>query len=379
MSKVLIREATYEKVADVIEEVFDAFQVDLRGQKVLLKPNICAPFPPESAVTTHPAVVKAVLDKVLTMTRDVVVGDNFIISPATGRLDETARTSGILEVCGEYYCNPAQDSELTDIGSSLVDKVMFSRQPKEADFIINLPKFKTHILPGISLCIKNLFGYVPGAHKARMHFVCQKPKALSQFFVDLYKYATPKLNIMDAILAMEGDGPTHGNTRPVGKIIAGTNGVEVDMVCAAMMGMDPPTKFKMLDIAYKEGLGEMDLSKIDIDGPFEVLPNFRLPTTYVEPEKHPWTMEQIHDGWGEVMVVRPECHEDLCSYCATCHDICPAGAITMDPGPVIDQEKCIACFCCAEACPEGALLVPKKVPWLYEGLLANPLAEPKPE
>jgi NAD-dependent dihydropyrimidine dehydrogenase PreA subunit len=135
---------------------------------------------------------------------------------------------------------------------------------------------------------------------------------------------------------MEGDGPSHGELREVNKIIAGTNGVEVDTVIAAMMGFTP-SRLKFLEMANNLGLGQIDLNKIDIVGDFEILPDFKPPLTYLTTK------------------VRVELDEEVCTQCGTCEEVCQAGAMRLDPYPTVDNEKCIYCFCCSEGCPEGAL------------------------
>lgn len=348
MSKVVIRDTDLEHLRTTIDSIFEAFQVDLKGKSVLLKPNFGAAVGPEKSALTDARVVKAVLDACLEQTSDVVIGDN------PGNLDtgamHTIKMSGILEVAGDFYCNISKEAEFVDIGSEIIPKVFLSRKVMDVDYVINIPKMKTHVLCGLSCCIKNLYGYVVGAMKARYHLESKSMKRLTQLWLDLYKYRTPDLNMVDAIVAMEGGGPTHGKPRQVGKIVAGTNGVEVDAVLTTMMGWDPRA-IKKLEMAWKQGLGEIDVGKIDVEGDFEVLPPFEKPPTFA-------SIDPAFNPYEEITKIRPRLDEEKCILCRLCGDeSCPAEAISFAQFPVIDPKKCISCYCCVEFCPEGALHV----------------------
>jgi uncharacterized protein (DUF362 family) len=117
----------------------------------------------------------------------------------------------------------------------------------------------------------------------------------------------PPSNIVDALVAMEGGGPTHGKPRPVGKLIAGSNGMEVDVVVTAMMGWDP-TRIKKLEMAYDQGLGEMDINKIDVVGDFEILPRFERPPTFA-------AIDPAFNPYEEIMKIRPRVDIQKCIQC----------------------------------------------------------------
>ncbi len=348
MSRVTVRNANHENLPEVIQAIFDEFEVDLSGKSVLLKPNFGAAVGPEKSASTDPKVVRSILDTCLKQTKNVIIGDN------PGNLDtgamESVKMTGILELAGDYYYNISKEGEFIDIGSEILPELFLSKKISEIDCLINVPKMKTHVLCGISCCLKNLYGYIIGALKSKYHLESKSLKGLTQLWIDLYKFRTPQLNIVDAIIAMEGGGPTHGNPRQVGKIIAGTNGIEVDVVLASMMGWDP-SKIKKLEMAHEQGLGEIDIKKIDVTGDFEILPEFEKPPTFasLNPKVNPYE---------EIIKIQPQLEEDKCIMCRLCGDeSCPADAISFEEFPIIDKEKCISCYCCVEFCPEGALSV----------------------
>ncbi len=348
MSRVIVRNSDFESLRGAIDRIFQDLEVDLKGKSVLIKPNFGAAVGPEKSALTDARVVKAVLDACLEQTGEVIIGDN------PGNLDtramHTIGMSGILELASDFYCNISQGGQFVDIGSEIIPRVFLSSQVTDVDYVINVPKMKTHVLCGLSCCIKNLYGYVVGAQKARYHLESGSLKRLTQLWLDLYKYRAPNLNIVDAIVAMEGGGPTHGKPRPVGKIVAGTNGFEVDVVLTTMMGWDPRT-MKMLEMACEQGLGEIDVERIEVEGDFEILPEFEKPPTFaaIDPKFNPYE---------EIVRIRPSLDEEKCVLCRLCGDeSCPAEAISFEEYPIIDPEKCISCYCCVEFCPEGALFV----------------------
>ena len=349
MSKVIVRNASMDTLPEVMEGIFEEFNVDLKGKWVLIKPNFGAAVGPEKSALTDPRVVKSILDACLDMSSEVVIGEN------PGNLDtgamHTIQMSGIMELAGDYYQNISKEGEFRDIGSEIIPEVFVSRKISEVDYLINVPKMKTHVLCGVSCCLKNLFGYVVGAMKARYHLESGSLKRLTQLWLDLYKFRTPDLNIVDAIVGMEGGGPTHGNPRKVGKIVAGTNGMEVDVVLTSMMGWDP-RRIKKLEMAHEQGLGEIDMSKIDVQGDYEQLPEFEPPPTFA-------SLDTKFNPYEEIVKIQPHVKEEACIMCRLCEDeSCPAGAITLlEEYPVIDKDKCISCYCCVEFCPEGGLSV----------------------
>ena len=354
MSKVIIRNANYDGLTRIVHEIFEEFPLDLNNKKVFIKPNLVRAVPPAKAATTHPFLLKAIAEEVKRRGGSPRIGDNGIDVQNLYRLTEVEKT------CAPYMVNISKGAGLFAIGGF---QVPISRSFTEADFFINVPKLKTHVIAGMTCCLKNPFGLIPGNAKARMHGLTGHAKRLTEFFVDLYHWRIPDLNIVDGILAMEGDGPSFGNPRTVGKIIAGENGIAVDAVCARLIGFQNPRSIKLIDLAEKKGLVNFDLNHPQWDGPFEVMKDFIHPSTYmvnVPGKKSPFAAnaEKDYQFWTELGRVTPACQEALCTQCGDCPSACPSGALLLQPYPQIDPQKCMSCFCCVETCPEKALIIP---------------------
>lgn len=188
------------------------------------------------------------------------------------------------------------------------------------------------------------------------------PVLFAKAVCDIYQIRPPDLNIMDALTVLEGNGPCHGGRRrTVGKLLASTDALALDVVMAKMMGADLE-KLPLVREGRARGLGNWKDEKIDIQGCADPIPGFRMPVTY-QPhqidEKEIKDLLELYppDMMNSRTVVRPLWNEEKCVLCGECRDNCPAEALTLAPEFSI-SDACIACFCCVELCPEGALEVP---------------------
>ncbi len=354
MSDVLIIDVGHERLEEdvraAVARIFERFKVDVAGKRVLVKPNILAGLPPEMGVTTNPAVVAAIVDQCLARGAEVMVGDN------PGGVDRNSQTTA--EQCGIYQAAHGHFKNLSErvvevqTTSRFVPNFPMGKTVLDADYLINVPCFKTHTLTMITGAVKNCFGWIAGGYKARLHLAAPSRNRFQELLMDIYQVRVPDLNIMDGILAMEGNGPTHGQVRPLGKLLASTDAVALDATMARMIGIDP-AELRLFQIAAQRGIGHWAPEEVVVEGPFAVIPDFKLPTEFaVSPTEQVALLQDI----GTTV---PTVKDEVCIQCGDCELNCPAQAISMDPFPVVDPQKCIACFCCAELCMEGAMEVPQ--------------------
>ncbi len=354
MSRVLIHPATYENVSPAVDRVFALFPLDIKGKKVLIKPNVLRSSGPDEGIVTNPAVLAAVVEKVESLNpAAIVVGDN----PGLfnyGANEESFRTTGLMDAAKGYYRNIGNDSIKMDFNPDFMPAVSFSRDVVDADIIISLPKFKTHGLTVMTGAIKNSYGLLPGAQKARLHRIAGNPARFHELIVDVFRLRVPDLFIMDAVVGMEGNGPASPDLVDIGLILAAGNAVAMDAVVAFMMGCNP-TRLRFLQKAKEAGLGDYDLETIEIIGELKQLSGFKLPPLGGEIIL---SNQDIQDMMQTKTLLRPRADPDLCTACGTCIDQCPVSALTMsDELPVVDEDTCITCFCCQEVCPEKAIVL----------------------
>ena len=224
--RVMIFEADYDtgSMVEGVEAAFDAFPLDLAGKRVLVKPNILGGHAPEKAVTTHPALVAAVVEYLKKNGATPMVGDNSGVH-GYGRSGQAARVSKIMDAAGDCFISLGRKPVRQDLVSRDIRHVMIAEDVLTADIVINLPKLKTHGLTFYTGAVKNTFGYVTGGDKMRVHALAVTPQRFAEALVDIYAIRPPDLSIMDAVEAMEGNGPSNGRVRRVGKILASDNAV----------------------------------------------------------------------------------------------------------------------------------------------------------
>ena len=171
--------------------------------------------------------------------------------------------------------------------------------------------------------------------------------------VDVFRLRVPDLFIMDAVVGMEGNGPASPDLRDIGLILASDNAVALDAVMATMMGCEPG-RLRFLQKAKEVGLGDYDLSTIEVIGELKRVPDFKLPPFGGEAILH---NEAIQTLISNRTLMRPQADPELCTGCGTCIDQCPVSALSMsdDNLPQVDADTCITCFCCQEICPEKAI------------------------
>ncbi|MEE8353305.1 MAG: DUF362 domain-containing protein [Dehalococcoidales bacterium] len=357
-SRVVIKSVAGD-VRQAVEEIMTTLAPKtFAGASVLIKPNMVGPSAPALGHTTKPALVTAVARACLDRGARVMVGDN------PGGLRHSSRTvaaaTGILDA-SEGCFTSISERVVQQSGETTGMTLTVSRVVLEADYVINLPVFKTHLGTGITGAIKNTFGYVAGACKASLHLEARTPERFAEAVCDVFQVRPPELQIIDAITAIEGNGPCHGGQlRKVGKLIAGTDAVAVDAVMARMMGVDPEV-LPVQRLARDLGLGNLDEADIRIDGELVPIPDFKMPVTFAGADRDEVRSQLKGLYPGQMMqtrtTIKPEHHPEVCSNCGDCEVNCPADAIRLEPEFVI-SNACISCFCCVELCPEGTLNVP---------------------
>jgi uncharacterized protein (DUF362 family) len=270
-------------LADVIARGLRELATDVSGKSVLLKPNLVE-YAPNAAINTHPLVVAGAATAFLRAgAREVVVAEG----PGHRRdieylLSVTGLADQLRDLKIQFVDLNHDDVRLVPLKSQFMKLpgLAFSTALLRSDFIVSMPKLKTHHWAAMTASMKNLFGVVPGAlygwPKNILHF-----HGIHESILDLNATIRPHFTIVDAVTAMEGDGPIMGRPREMGLIAMGADLVAVDSTCARLIGFDPAKIMYLAEGA--KYLGNLDERRIDHRGErperyrtrFEVLEPFR--------------------------------------------------------------------------------------------------------
>ncbi|MDY7075317.1 MAG: DUF362 domain-containing protein [Chloroflexota bacterium] len=320
------------------------------GMRVLLKPNLLTAADLERAITTHPAIVQAMVELVQGAGGNVIIGD----SPG-GPIENNPPVWRRGGMAGVAERTGAALVPFDGVGWKRLNgnDYFIARPVLDADLVINLPKLKTHTLTLYTGAVKNLFGVIPGTRKREVH--CRAPgvQDLSQVLVDVLELVRPGLTLMDGVLGQEGNGPGVGGTPHWYRCLAASaDAVALDVVIAQAMGYRPGEVLHLAQ-ANARGLGISDLDEVQIKGDRRAFDfeKVSLPKARWYFSVPSWVGIPLN----RAMRVRPQLEPSECIGCGRCAQVCPPEAIASGKPPLFDMDRCIGCFCCAEVCPQGAI------------------------
>jgi uncharacterized protein (DUF362 family) len=268
-SRVAILEAkSYQtSLKDIINRGVHLLKLDVKGKRIVLKPNLVE-FDPAGVINTHPAVIEAAIDSFRSLgAREVVVAEG----PGHRRDSEYLLTaSGIYDVIREhrvrYVDLNTDDVRLTELRSDFTNlrQLYFPETLFNADLLVSMPKLKTHHWAGVTLSLKNMFGVIPGSvygwPKNALHWA-----GIHGSILDINSsLPIPQFAIVDGIVGMEGNGPLQGQAKQSGVLILGHDLVAVDATAARLMKIEP-RKIEYLETAG-HFLGNISHERIELVG-----------------------------------------------------------------------------------------------------------------
>lgn len=350
---------TKRAIAEALELVGGLENIIDPRDRVLLKPNILAASPPEAAATTHPFVVASMCEFVLQAGGKPVIGDGAGIS-RPGATAKALKASGIEEAArkaGAQIVNfETSGFTLVDVPDPLQFQKMYLANPVlEADVVISLPKLKTHELTYYTGAVKNFFGALPLKCRKDIHLL-GKRELFGEAVADIYSVIKPNFAVMDGIMGMEGNGPSHGKPVNSGVILASPDCVSLDIVAAELIGFEP-LKIPTTSGALKKGFG--NLCPVVVGTPLkEVKMKFKQSSGGVSTAPTFLTR-----SLGKYFTIYPRINRRKCTRCGACYLNCSPHAIErLEDGSFrIDKEKCILCYCCRELCPSNAVEIKKSL------------------
>lgn len=335
-----------------------------KDMKIAIKVNLVSSMKPEKAATTHPALVCELTKKLIEKGAIVTVGDSpggIYNSIYLNNVYSGTNMTKVKDVGGILNSNFNQSTAHFPDGKVLKD-FTYTSYLDDADVIINFCKFKSHGMMGLSVATKNIFGTIPGTLKPEFHFRFPDHLDFANMLIDLNEYFKPKIHFVDAVVGMEGNGPTAGNPKQIGLLLASENPYKLDYVCATLMGLkkdDVP----ILAEAYKRNLIPENVADITCNENFFDLIIKDFDAIH---NRRSLLFEDKNKLFGKIaskaLTSTPYLKEKECIGCGKCAEVCPANAIEIvNKKAVINKKKCIRCFCCQEFCPKGAMKVKRPI------------------
>jgi uncharacterized protein (DUF362 family)/ferredoxin len=338
------------EIRDFIQKGLAALEFEVRDATVLLKPNLLSGKSPEKAITTHPAMIQAIAELLLDKGCKVSIGD----SPGYESAERALKLSGLMGVVEADGLKIARfDKRIVRKWEGISPYKVFTlgEDPRSYDVIINLPKLKTHGMMGLTLGVKNTFGFIPGTEKGKWHLRAGKDRSLfASVLVDIHNMVKPALTILDGIIGMDGEGPSSGRVRPFGMIALSRSAYALDRVIEERAGLSSFLPISRL--AKMHGLLG-DYAIVDTGAP--VMEGFLAAHESDTDGAFPGFVKRV---LRKCFVKKPKVVRGVCKGCGLCARVCPATAIVMENGlPRFNYKVCILCYCCQEMCPEGSIKV----------------------
>lgn len=358
-------EASVKEALAKVLEPFGELPFVKEGAKIVIKANLVSMMKPDSAATTHPALLKELCAFLTAKGCDVVVGDSpggLFNKAYVGTVYAATGMNAVTETGARLNSN-FEHLHAENPDGLVLKEIDYTAYLDDADAIINFCKLKSHGMMGMSACVKNMFGAIPGIFKPEYHYKYPDHATFANMLIDIGERFKPALCLVDAVVGMEGNGPTMGTPRKIGCLLASDSPYACDEICAKLIGADPE-QLETVSEARKRGL----------TGEYEVIGNadaFAVKDFELVRDRKDLSFNRELPGAGGKLLGRiirgalcsvPDVKKSECIGCEKCKNICPAKAITMKKKkPVIDRKVCIRCFCCQEFCPKGAMKVKRPV------------------
>ena len=345
-------DACVEKLTSLLEFDFSAWA----GKRVVIKPNLLLKFTPERAATAHPSIVEAIGRMFVRAGADVLLAESPGGPYNSVALEGIYSASGMKQAAENagFALNRDFSSRIFTAPEGVKVKEFNVITPiHEADLIVNVCKLKSHTMATMTAGIKNLYGVIPGTEKVEFHARFPEMKDFAPAVVDLTSAIvarTPMLTICDAVVGMEGNGPSAGEPRKIGCILASMNPFALDGVCGEIIGVGD--RSPMLEEAKRRGYLPATPENYRVLG--ENVESVKV-SDFVFPDT---TKKGILQKLPAFLEPRPVIVKNKCVGCGECARCCPQKAIVISNRKAkINAKQCVKCYCCQELCKIQAVKI----------------------
>jgi uncharacterized protein (DUF362 family) len=229
------------KLDELIYEGLQLFNLNVRGKSVLLKPNIVE-YIPGRPVNTDAQLIGAAAEAFLRLDAGSVTvaegpghhRDTDLLVYETGLGDQIVhRSIRFVDLNRDELIKTKLQADYSGLGYLWLPRTVLA-----SDFVVSMPKVKTHHWTGVTLSMKNMFGIVPGNRygwpKNILHWA-----GIHESILDICATVRPHFVIADGIIGMMGDGPLNGIGKRFGEILLADDPVLADSILARTLGMIP--------------------------------------------------------------------------------------------------------------------------------------------
>lgn len=348
------------KISAVFSRYFSNLDFFIGKKKILLKPNLIMKALPQEAIVTSPVVVEAVGEIFSELGHEIVIADSpggFVNSDSMQDIYDYTGLTNLAEKHQWQLYFPQKSILYKGFPLCWWAKEILEDKQNQI-LMVNLPKLKTHEVMLLTLAVKNLYGCISGLHKSKLHYKYPRTQDFSRLLLTIYSMFKPKLNIVDGILGLEGNGPTKkGFPRKLNVLAIGTDALATDYAIGELLGL----KDEMHPIVYAAEKAKLfNPQEVEIISEFTDggIKSFYFPKAFVF-NKIP---KFIALFLGKLFRVSPEINNLICKCCGVCRTVCPQHAIKEKNNIfVIDHKKCILCMCCREMCQHAAITLNKSI------------------
>lgn len=376
MERVSVRGCeSYEKklVEEAVERLFDdlnANELFKKGEKILVKANLLNNFKVDAAVTTDPSVIEAVCKKLISLGCEPIIGDSSAGFFNQGHMSSVYKTCGMIraaESSGARLNDDFSTEQVVFEGGKVGKRFEVIGVAQKVDGIVNVAKLKTHRFTMYTGATKNLFGLIPGMQKVQRHAEYKDVLKFTDFILDVNEYMKPKirLNLIDGVIGMEGDGPSAGDPKKLGVMIASRSAYAADVAGVTVIN-GKTENFPLFYELKKRDIKPNSLEDVEIVG--DGIENFVCKSFKLVRDDRLWCKEGNKSVFSILYPIKkfitpyPTAKKSECRGCGRCAEHCPEKAITMKDGKAtFDLNKCIRCYCCQELCPYHVVKVKKKL------------------
>lgn len=273
VSRIILRSTASRPVAQVVRECMEQCRWRewvAKDSVVVIKPNLCTAISEKVEMSdTAVEITAAVCEVLQERTSRITIGESDGLHESADRAFEAAGYTAMARRQGVALVNLSRQPRVRT-ACPPAGEIELPRLLLETDLFLTLPVLKTHALTYFTGSLKNQWGCLPQHDRILFH------RWLDPMIVSLHRILRPAFSLMDAIVAMEGRGPTNGKPRRLNILMASQDAVALDATAMRLVGLNA-SRARHVQLAAKAGFGRVDPREIAVDGDWDRL------TTQFEP------------------------------------------------------------------------------------------------